>query len=188
MLANLLVEYCSPTLAGIKNANLFNCPYGSHSRAELAFILALWNRRLNSKGVSLKILRFSKENALLYVYREKQLKEDFNKNGVAKFLFSCGYDITNIQGCIERLSKRICESKSFPHEIGLFLGYPIGDVMGFIENKGKNSLYTGFWKVYCNKNEALKTFEKYKKCRKVYQKLYNGGKPLMYLTAATVAK
>lgn len=79
MLANFLVEYCSPTLAGIKTANLFNCQYGSHSRAELAFIIALWNRRLNSKGVSLKVLRFSKGNALIYVYREKQLKEDFKK-------------------------------------------------------------------------------------------------------------
>ncbi len=188
MLANLLVEYCSPTLAGIKTANLFNCQYGSHSRAELAFIIALWNRRLNSKGVSLKVLRFSRGNALIYVYREKQLKEDFKKNGVAEFLFSYGYDITNIQACIERLNKRICESENFPHEIGLFLGYPLGDVTGFIENKGKNSLYTGFWKVYCNKNETLKIFEKYKKCRKVYQKLYNGGKPLMQLTATAVAK
>lgn len=119
---------------------------------------------------------------------KSNLKRISKKNGVAEFLFSCGYDITNIQGCIERLSKRICESESFPHEIGLFLGYPLGDVTGFIENKGKNSLYTGFWKVYCNKNETLKIFEKYKKCKKVYQKLYKGGKPLMQLTATAVAK
>ena len=188
MLANLLVKYCSPTLAGIKTANLFNCSFGSHSRAELAFILALWNKRLNSKGVSLKALRISNGNALLYLYREKQLAEDFNKNGVAEFLSSLGYDVSSIPLCIEKLSKRICESEIFPHEIGLFLGYPLGDVTGFIKNNGKNSLYTGVWKVYCNKNEALKTFEKYKKCRKVYQKLYNGGKPIMQLTAATVAK
>lgn len=188
MLANLLVEHCSPTLAGIKTANLFNYSYGSHSRAELAFILALWNKRLNYKGVSLKILKISNGNALLYVYREKKLKEDFSKKGVAEFLSSCGYDSSNIPLCIERLIKRICESESFPHEIGLFLGYPLGDVTGFIENKGKNSLYTGFWKVYCNKNEAIRTFEKYKKCRKIYQKLYNNGKPLMQLTAATVGK
>lgn len=58
MLANFLVEYCSPTLAGIKTANLFNCQYGSHSRAELAFIIALWNRRLNSKG------RFTKSSKI----------------------------------------------------------------------------------------------------------------------------
>lgn len=188
MLANLLVEYCSPTLAGIKTASLFNCSYGTHSRTELAFILALWNSRLNSKGISLKALRVSNGTALLYVYREKQLIEDFNKNGVEEFLSSCGYDISNIPLCIERLSNRICESESFPHEIGLFLGYPLGDVMGFIENKGKNSLYTGFWKVYCNKNEAIKIFEKYKKCREIYQKLYNGGKPIMQLIAANVAK
>lgn len=188
MLANLFVEYCSPTLAGIKSASLFNCYYGTHSRAELAFILALWNNRLNSKGISLKALKISNGTALLYIYREKQLIEDFNKNGVAKFLSFCGYDISNISLCIKELSSRICESGSFPHEIGLFLGYPLGDVTGFIENEGKNSLYTGFWKVYCNKNDAIKTFEKYKKCRKIYQKLYNDGKPIMQLIVTTVLK
>lgn len=187
MIANLLVEYCSPTLAGIKTASLFNCSYDTHSYRELTFIISLWNKRLNSKGISLKALKVSNGTALLYVYREKQLIKDFSKNGVSEFLSSCGYEISDISLCIEKLSRRIYESDTFPHEIGLFLGYPLGDVTGFIENKGKNSLYTGFWKVYCNKNEAIKTFEKYQKCRKIYKKLYNGGKPIMQLITATSA-
>lgn len=184
MLADMLVEYCSPTLAGIKTANLFNCSYAPHTKEELSFVLSLWNRRLGSKGVSIRALRVSDSTALLYVYRENKLREDFGRAGVSDFLSFCGYDASDIDGCIDRLSARISESDSFPHEIGLFLGYPLGDVKGFIRNKGRNSLYTGFWKVYCNKSEAIKTFEKYKKCRRTYQKLYSGGRTLMRLTVA----
>lgn len=180
MFANMLIDYCSPTLAGIKSGSLFNCACGTYS--ELSLILEIWSSKLNPKGIRISALKTANGIALLYVYREKQLSEDFKKNGVSEFLSECGYDVSNIPSCIERLSRRINKSTEFPHEIGLFLGYPLGDVTGFIENKGKNSLYTGFWKVYCNKNEAIKTFEKYKKCKKIYQKLYNDGRPIMQLT------
>jgi hypothetical protein len=36
----------------------------------------------------------------------------------------------------------------FPHEIGLFLGYPPEDVKSFIENDGKNYACRTHWKVY----------------------------------------
>jgi hypothetical protein len=36
----------------------------------------------------------------------------------------------------------------FPHEIGLFLGYPPEDVRAFIENDGKNYACRTHWKVY----------------------------------------
>ena len=41
-----------------------------------------------------------------------------------------------------------------PHEIGVFLGYPIWDVKGFIDNKGKDFKYCGTWKVYNNTDYA----------------------------------
>ena len=66
-------------------------------------------------------------------------------------------------------------NEDFPHEIGVILGYPIDDVLSFIENKGKNSIYSGYWKVYHNKNRALKEFEKFDKCRKEYITLFNNG-------------
>lgn len=53
----------------------------------------------------------------------------------------------------------------FPHEIGLFLGYPAFDVKAFMEYKGKYSLHTGEWKVYGNLSEAVQLFEKYNKAK-----------------------
>ena len=57
---------------------------------------------------------------------------------------------------MEQLGERIKQSGQcqFPHEIGVFLGYPLEDVKGFIENKGKNFLYSGYWKVYSDVERA----------------------------------
>ena len=70
------------------------------------------------------------------------------------------------------------------NEIGIFLGYPLADVKGFIENAGKNSKCSGCWKVYCNECEAIKTFKKFEKCKKVYQKLWLQGRSIAKLTVA----
>lgn len=72
----------------------------------------------------------------------------------------------------------------FPHEIGLFLGYPLGDVEGFIRNRGQNCKCAGCWKVYCNELEAQKRFARIQKCRKVYARLWAQGRSVWQLTVA----
>ena len=40
------------------------------------------------------------------------------------------------------------EAADFPHEIGVFLGYPLEDVVGFIRHRGKCFTCCGCWKSY----------------------------------------
>lgn len=70
------------------------------------------------------------------------------------------------------------------YEIGLFLGYLLGDIIGFIENDGKNSKCSGCWKVYCNECETIKEFRKFEKCKDVYCRLWDQGRSVLQLTAA----
>ena len=49
----------------------------------------------------------------------------------------------------------------FPHEIGIFLGYPLWDVRGFLENEGKNFAYLGYWKVYRDVQNAKLLFQRF---------------------------
>ena len=49
--------------------------------------------------------------------------------------------------------------QSFPHEIGVILGYPLEDVKGYMENGGQKCLLNGYWKVYNNPEEAKRKFE-----------------------------
>ena len=85
---------------------------------------------------------------------------------------------------MDRLKSRIGENNEFPHEIGIFLDYPLGDVIGFILNEGRNFKCVGCWKVYCDECACQKTFAKYKKCRDVYVRLWQQGRSVLQLTVA----
>lgn len=59
----------------------------------------------------------------------------------------------------------------FPHEIGLFLGYPAEDVKGFIENKAACSKCSGCWKVYGDEQAARILFKNIKMHRNLLQEM-----------------
>ena len=183
MMDKLLIGHCSPTLSGMKTGSLFLCAIPSEEG--LCAMVNEWNRELNPKGVSLHILCQRNGGALVYVYRRAMLAADLKALGVQGFLAKFGYSGLAPEYCLERLKVRFADSPCFPHEIGLFLGYPLGDVQGFIENAGQNYKLCGPWKVYCNECEALKLFTKYKKCREVYTKLFeNRSRSVYQLTVA----
>ena len=104
--------------------------------------------------------------------------------GAKELLERYGYTDTSADGAIERLRMRLASGDGFPHEIGLFLGYPVEDVLGFIENAGQNCKCCGCWKVYCNECEAVRTFARYKKCRDIYKRLWQEGRSVLQLTVA----
>ncbi|TYC86658.1 DUF3793 family protein [Acetobacterium wieringae] len=177
-----MIRHCSPTLAGMKTGNLFSYPFTSY--CQLAEQLEQCNNTLNARGVYLEVLRINASRVLIYVYRQSRLLKDFSCPRVDSFLQDIGYRTEDLKSCLEFLSKRIQDSSEFPHEIGLFLSYPFEDVQGFIEHEGKNCKYCGCWKVYCNENEAIKLFNKYKKCTQAYYRRLLSGSSLRRLTVA----
>ncbi len=179
MLDRYLIWNCSPTLASLKTANLFTVDYVLYS--ELQENLDFWNTNLYSKGIKLSILRKKDNKALIYVYREKLLMQDLNKTGVKEFLEEYGYRNIDTNYAVEMLKSRIEESIEFPHEIGLFLGYPFEDVKEFIAHDGKNCKCVGCWKVYYNECESIRRFELFKKCTNLYRFHWNKGKSIMKL-------
>lgn len=177
-----LIEHCSPTLASIKTGSLFRISYTSDDN--LLHQLSCWNAKLSPKGVLITTLKKEKNMALVYVYRKQQLNNDLKRKGVSVFLQRYGYRSFSANEAICHLKKRFLSTCSFPHEIGLFLGYPLEDVIGFIENGGKNCKYCGYWKVYSDEQEAEKIFARFRKCRNVYMRLFNEGKTVLQLTVA----
>ncbi len=177
-----IIEHCSPVLAGFKPAGLFSC--GLLSESDLLEQVRELNMKLNKKDVVVSVMTKMDGRALIYVYRRSKLKQELEKKETAEFLDKYGYGGLSAEKSVAKLKKRLLESNDFPHEIGVFLGYPLGDVVGFIENEGRNCKCSGCWKVYCNENEAVKTFEKYKKCTTIYRRLYETGRTVLQLTVA----
>ncbi|MBQ3378840.1 MAG: DUF3793 family protein [Clostridia bacterium] len=182
MLEECLIKHCSPTLASLKTASLFTVDI--KSKEALIDQINAMNVSFGAKGVFLKLLKYSKGKALIYVYRGTHLAADLKKSGVESFLSAYGYECADMDCAIEHLKERFECGEGFPHEIGIFLGYPLRDVVGFINNQGKNCKYCGYWKVYCNVCEARKLFARIKKCRAVYAKLWHEGRSVWQLTVA----
>ncbi|AFA50025.1 DUF3793 family protein [Acetobacterium woodii] len=180
VLENEIIRHCAPTLAGLKTGNLFSYPYRGDS--ELRQQVSYWNDLLNKRGVMLKILKQNERRALIYVYRQKRLVKDLSCPRVQSFLKEIGYQTNDLQACLTYLSARVCNSASFPHEIGLFLSYPFEDVEGFIRHAGKNEKQCGCWKVYCNAEEKNELFNRYNKCTRIYCQRFRTGSSILRLT------
>ena len=165
----LLVNYASQTLANRKLANLFT--FKNTQNIDIKKMVDEWNEVLNKKNMYVEILRTNETSAQIYAYRPHKLTYVLNQTKVKTLLTGLGYKTNDLDQCIRHLKYRF-KKESFPHEIGIFLGYPYEDVVGFIENKGDKFLANGYWKVYAKKEEKIKLFETYNKIRKSYKRIF----------------
>ena len=155
-----LILQCAPFLKGIKIACILNIT--EENSRELYEIL-------EGTGIKFKILTRNHGKCLVLLYRRESLSRYLKRTDVREFLGSYGYEDVEPEKMLERLSKRVCQYSDgeicFPHEIGAFLDYPIDDVKCFIEKDGKDSLFSGYWKVYNNPGRAKMIFWAYDKAK-----------------------
>lgn len=172
----IIIKQCSPTLAGIKTGNLF--PADFINREEMIEDMRSLNRRLCSKGVRVLPMRFDGNKALIYLYRPKKLLNDIKNPEATSLLKEMGYGGETPEKCLALLMEKLKDNEEFPHEIGLFLGYPPEDVRGFIENRASSCKCVGTWKVYGDEEKAKKTFSQFKKCSNLYYEQWQKGKSI----------
>ena len=182
MTDDVFVRHCAPTLAGIKTGSLFSCAFPGD--AAMRECVRRWNSLLREKRLRVLPLRGQNGRWLLYVYRPARLSQDLLRPEVRRLLRECGYETFAAEACLCDLGKRLRENGAFPHEIGLFLGYPPEDVRGFIENGPRKAKYTGAWKVYEDVSAAKMQFENFQNCTVSYCELLNQGKTIDRLTVA----
>lgn len=109
-------------------------------------------------------LKDTNDFKLKLFYRKESLENHLYKKENINFLQKIGYNKSkNIEGYLDMLKIRY--ETECPHELGVFLGIPLEDIEGFIDNSTDNYLLNGYWKVYENVEEAKKTFEEYDKAR-----------------------
>ena len=184
----VMIEQCAPVLAGLKPAGLFR--YETRDCADLARRVCSWNEQLNGKGLRVRVMKgcARTHRFLIYVYREAQLSAVLADRAVQEFLRQEGYQLPAEQeqtgALLNQLSRRLCCQAEFPHEIGVFLGYPLPDVVGFIENRGQNFTCCGCWKSYGEPAAARRRFDQLSKCTAVYLRLFHSGTPIARLTVA----
>ncbi len=173
-----IVEHSSPTLAGLKTGSLFQLRLeGGSAEDEFREL----NHALVDKGLRAVPVQRPGSPMLVYLYRPCRLCRDLNRPDSRRILERKGYDCRNADRCVAQLARHFAEDSTFPHEVGLFLGYPPSDVEKFMEDPECGVKCVGCWKAYGNEDEARKIFSKYRKCTEACRRGVECGKTLKQL-------
>jgi len=176
-----LIRCCAPTMARLKTGNMFSCAF--ESQEQMTEELRALNLRLRQKGLRILPLRWRDGKALLYLYRPKSLERDLKDPLARNLLTECGYENRSANCCLAKLITRLRKEEDFPHEVGLFLGYPPKDVDGFMHRKD-HCKYQGLWKVYDDVDGSIRQFRRCRHCTEVYLNCYARGVTLDRLAVA----
>ncbi len=161
-LTSILASSCSTVLSNLRCACLCSIDIN-------IFDLDLL-KKISGENIDFFVLKKVKKAYLTLVYRKEELEKYINENSeINNLLAKCGYcSSCDINCYLLTLKERANLNSEFPHEIGCFLNYPICDVKGFIQNKGKNYRYSGLWKIYDNVEKGLYLQNLYNRCREEY--------------------
>lgn len=87
----VFIRYCSPTLAGIKTANLFSSRFKDEK--EMRESVRRLNVVLVKKGIRVVPLKFREGRALIYAYRPSKLLQDLQRADACSLLKERGYAV-----------------------------------------------------------------------------------------------
>ena len=129
-----LAFHGAPSLAGIKPADLI--AWGS-PQVCMGTLLEDYRRQLSRCGIQLRLLCSCRPRCLILVYRPERLAAQLAHPQVQSLLAREGYPVDRgLEEMLDTLQLRLT-CGGFPHEIGLFLGYPPEDVEGFRLHQGR---------------------------------------------------
>lgn len=155
-----LAVQCSPLITGKKISNLFIIPTGDEKAMR---------QILRHSGIAYFRLMRIRKNTVYLLFRRNLLEEYLKNEKVCDILYQAGYRDFSLGAILRYFQTRYKfftdREAGFPHEMGLLLGYPVEDVSGFIENKGENFLYSGYWKVYDDVPSKKKIFREYEEAQ-----------------------
>jgi len=166
--AHLMLE-CSEVLGGVKPANLVSLV--NRKRTCGRNLYQLWQSHhsdLSSRLVSIRfrVLQTRERAVLLFCYDPVQLETHLAHAGIRVLLKMAGYDTAqSSETLLNELSHRLENSDAFPHEIGLFIGYPAKDVAAFMGLAKLPFACQGPWKIYGNPLQSLGLAERHRCCR-----------------------
>lgn len=175
-----LANSCIPTLLKQKPSSLITV-HKKYMNSRKKFFEEI-KKEITYFQVDYELLYESKDMYFLFIYDSRLLKQVLKGNQSNCILRKNGYMTSDFKQVLEKFKKRFQEYKEekieFPHEVGIFLGYPVEDVEGYILNKGENYKFCGYWKVYYNVEQAKRTFRFFTEVRDYAVNLLIAGREL----------
>lgn len=164
-----LVKTISPVINGIKPAEIISLPKKEEDvQGKLKLLTNMYNRCSKIKG---EIINYSSKSIKVFIYNEYALKNILHKKNIINFLATCGYSPSySLNDYLNKLFAKISMGQ-IPDEIGIFLGYPLKDVMGFMGVVNLPLTKVNYWRIYGDANISDKLYDNIQRVKHHTEKL-----------------
>ena len=166
-LVSYLALETAEVIAGVKPANLVSIPNRPLpcGRNHYSLWKALGHEVVDATHLQAYELKDRNNSVLVLFYQADALAELLATSAVRIMLHRAGYSgQMDIHALLDKLATRM-NSGTFPHEIGIFLGYPLKDVAGFMGLARIAFTCQGPWKIYGAPDASLQLAETFRWCR-----------------------
>lgn len=176
-----LLELLGPVLMGSKPSEILSIPnFDVNKEIKLDDIKNHFS--LCSKVEFIVIDKKEKGLKLLFVNKES-LATQLNNIKIKNFLKFLGYpNVVNVDSCLNHLIEKL-KGNNFPDEIGIFLGYPLKDVVGFMGYGNYKFHNTKYWRVYGDPRPSEDLYSKFLSHREKIRDMLNYKSAKLILTS-----
>lgn len=158
-----LVQILGPVILGVKPAEILSFP--SQDKTITEKINKIHNYFGNCKRISYKIFRYNHKSTKIFFYTPLSLDAVLRDYRNAKFLKSIGYpNVYSLESYITHIVDKMMYG-TIPDEIGVFLGYPLKDVLGFIGHPSLKLTKINGWRVYGDATLSDKRYNEFLKAK-----------------------
>ena len=154
-----ILEMIGAVILGSKPAEIINVPGNDDVKKEkLTQIESFFS---NCSKIKYRIITTHDGGKRVLFINEKSMEQVLSNKKCVNFLKFVGYPYEyKLSAYMNELVVRL-QSEEFPHEIGIFLGYPLKDVLGFMGYGKYKFCKTRYWKVYGDESVSDAVYNKF---------------------------
>lgn len=164
-----ILEMLGAVILGSKPAEIINVPGSKEDKKiKLSQIEAFFS---NCSRITYRIITTHDGGKRVLFINEKSMEKVLVNKRCINFLKFVGYSSDyELNDYMDELVFRL-QSEEFPHEIGVFLGYPLKDVLGFM-GYGKNELVeVRNWRIYGDKEISYEVYNNFMRDKAIMKEM-----------------
>ncbi len=150
--------------SGIKPGELLRVRHCYRSRNSEGFQFCLYRRDiLEILCLDYSEVRIDAESSLVLFYHPSAMRAALSDAENLAVLKKCAYPETGDPDVLLAFLRDRFSREKIPHEVGVFLGYPAKDVVGFMEKLPRTPVHRGDWSVFGDARESVSRMNLYRR-------------------------
>ena len=164
-----ILEMIGAVILGSKPAEIINVPGSNEDKKiKLSQIESFFS---HCSRITYRIITTHDGGKRVLFINKKSMEKVLSNKRCVNFLKFVGYSSDyELNEYMDELVFRL-QSEEFPHEIGVFLGYPLKDVLGFM-GYGKNELVEiRNWRIYGDKEVSYEVYNNFMRDKAIMKEM-----------------